>query len=271
MTDDNSRYIVLSDLHGQYQPVENLYLRHQKELDQNKQSYLISLGDSGTLYHFNYRDETFKKRLGAYPFTYFLIRGNHDARPSKVAGAHPNDWTTEQFWGNMVWVEKQYPYIKYALDEGGVYDIPLTQKCFIHTLVLPGAFSIDKQTRLKQGWFWEKEEQLSFQEKENIVNLVTRYPTYNLVLSHTCPLSYVPKDLFTNICYPYEEDDTMEEWLDWIEHHIHYAAWCWGHYHQWREYPAFKDGHRRLMLFNTFGALLSNIVNHISTSIVCKY
>jgi 3-oxoacid CoA-transferase subunit A len=71
----------------------------------------------------------------------------------------------------------------------------------------------------------------------------------DLVLSHTCPIIYEPTDLFLSCIDQSMVDKTMERYLGEIEYKLDYRAWCWGHYHQHREYPS-PDGRRRLMLMH---------------------
>ena len=60
---------------------------------------------------------------------------------------------TSGSYDNVVYVENEYPYIKYAYDKPAVYNINGYQ-----TLVLPGAYSVDKYVRLQNGWSWFEQE-----------------------------------------------------------------------------------------------------------------
>ena len=234
----NKRYIC-GDIHGNILSVENIWRRRGKQVDGS--DVLILLGDVGANYYLNGRDSKFKKKLGRYGFTYFCIRGNHEERPENCAAAHPDDWHQENFFGNTVWVENKYPYIKYALDQPAEYKIDDKS-----VLVIPGAYSVDKEYRLQRGWTWFKDEQLSYNERVESYNLLNK--TYNYVLSHTCPTSWMPyiRDLFLSQLDQGKIDKTMENYLQYMASNIHWDHWYFGHYHDNRDIP----GMNATMLFN---------------------
>ena len=240
---------LIGDLHGSINPIESFY-NNNKELLQGKNNVLICLGDFGANYYFNHRDKKFKASLCKYPFTYFIIRGNHEERPSICAAKNPDDWSIESFFGNDVYVENDYPYIKYAQDIITDYLIPCGNK-FLDTIIIPGAYSADKYYRLAQGWSWFENEQLSQEEMEYGKNFIQKCKSNecDLVLSHTCPLIYEPTDLFLPMIDQSTVDKSMEHFMNQIEFSLDYKAWCWGHFHECRDYPS-PDGRRRLMLMH---------------------
>lgn len=243
------RVYILGDLHGSAKPVRRFYQDYVKMLDKTDNT-LILLGDAGLNFFFNHRDEEFKKKLSKYPFTYFVIRGNHEQRPSICMEEHINDWTHEEFWDGRVMVEKEYPYIKYAEDSPSVYYIE-TEDQLYKTLTVPGAYSVDKYKRLQEGWSWFPAEQLTEEEMGWGREIVERDPAFDLVLSHTCPIMYEPTDLFLPVVNQATVDKTMERYLGELEFKLDYRAWCWAHYHQFRDYPR-PDGRFRTMLFNDY-------------------
>jgi 3-oxoacid CoA-transferase subunit A len=239
---------LMSDIHGDFRPVRDFWLRAKlkEKMTLNKEDQvLIITGDFGANFFFNYRDENFKEKLGKYPFTYFVIRGNHEERPENCAKKYPDKWHIETYFDNHVWVENDYPYIKYAWDYPLQYTI--NEKYF--TLVFPGAYSVDKYHRLQMGWSWFENEQLDDGEMELGRELIRHHKKCDLVLSHTCPIIYEPTDLFLSCVDQSMVDKSMERYLGEIEYNLDYRVWCWGHYHQHREYPS-PDGRRRLMLMH---------------------
>lgn len=240
---------LLGDIHGKYAPIRNLYSYlssfYDKNIKPDESDVLILLGDVGANFFFNERDIKFKKKLGNYKFTYFVIRGNHEQRPSICAKQEPDKWELQEFFDNDVWVEKEFPYIKYTMDYPCTYFIN-KRKVF----VFPGAYSVDKYYRLANEWTWFEKEQLSEQEMETgrrMINLQNK--KCDIVLSHTCPFCYEPTDLFMGGIDQSMVDKTMERYLGEIEWEIDYKLWFWGHFHSTRVYPA--DGHKQsIMLYN---------------------
>ena len=257
-----NRVFALGDIHGNWQIIRDFYNKNKERI--NKNDCLILLGDSGLNYYLNERDNGMKSKLMKYPFTYFIVRGNHEERPSLCMERNPADWHTETFWGNTVYVETKYPNIKYALDEVSVYDIPCFSFCSgtrenrwtddgyhpgtYRTLVIPGAYSVDKNYRLANGWSWFEHEQLNEEERERGLNLIKNINSFDLVLSHTCPIIFEPTDLFLSVVDQSTVDKTTERYLGQIEYLIDYKAWLWGHFHGFRDYPR-DDGKKKLMLF----------------------
>ena len=237
---------VIGDIHGSWQPVYNFvqrapYLFRQK--DAGDENILICLGDFGGNYFGNHRDDEFKKKLSNYPLIYFVIRGNHEERASNVAANHPDKWHKEQYFNSPVWVENKFPNIKYALDLPMIYTIDGKK-----TLVVPGAYSVDKMYRLMNRYNWFPQEQLSDEEMNYGLELLNCHDwQVDIVLSHTCPICFEPTDLFLNFIDQSSVDKTMERYLGQIEYMLDYKLWMWGHYHAFRDYPR-TDGKKRIML-----------------------
>lgn len=241
-----SKIYMMGDVHGSHKPIRDFYnylIKKPQEGD-----VLIMLGDFGGNFYLDGRDDTFKKKLARFGFTYFVIRGNHEQRPSILYNTNPNKWHIETFFGSSVYVENEYPYIKYAADTSFQYNIQEHS-----TLVLPGAYSVDKYYRLKMGWHWYESEQLNDIEMDIGRMIVEAVPNWDLVLSHTCPVIYEPTDLFLKQVDQSMVDKTMERYLGEIENKIEYGLWGWGHYHNTRVYPRFTEDINypkdRIMLF----------------------
>ena len=231
---------LIGDLHGSFKPIRDF-----NEWNQGRQTIndvMIILGDFGGNYYFDSRDSKFKQKLGKYHMTYFVIRGNHDARPSECMDAN---WHTEEFFEGLVYVEDKYPYIKYAMD--GVYFYNILGQT---VLSIPGAYSVDKYWRIQNHWSWFENEQLNKEEMKAGEKLISICKSPDIILSHTCPKVYVPTDLFLKNIDQSMVDTSMEEYLGQIEYQLPpYKLWAWGHYHETRVYPIW-EGRQPLMLFN---------------------
>lgn len=239
-----NRIFLLADLHGSYKPIRDLNVRLIKKLDET--DTIIILGDAGLNFFLNERDDKLKQQLGKYKCNYFIIRGNHEERPSNLLIKDKDaNWHIGEQWKNFIFYEEKYPYIKYAMDFPTVYYINNYK-----TLVIPGAYSVDKEHRLKMGWSWFEDEQLTEKEMKHGREIVEHHNfSFDLVLSHTCPIIYEPTDLFLSFIDQSKVDKTMERYLGELEHALDYRLWCWGHYHKNRVYPL-NEGRQPLMLYN---------------------
>lgn len=231
------RIWAMADIHGSHLPIENFWCRNKDNIKFSPETdCIILLGDVGANYFFNQRDKKFKQKLEKYPFTYFCIRGNHEARPSLCAAENIDQWYMEEFFEGLVWVENDYPDIKYAMDVPHTYNIN-----GYFALVIPGAYSVDKYYRLQQGWTWFENEQLSEEEMDLGRRIIKQDPAFDLILSHTCPITYEPTDLFLPAVDQSLVDKTMERYLGEIEYNTKYKLWLWGHFHAYRVYPKYQN------------------------------
>ena len=79
--------------------------------------------------------------------------------------------------------------------------------------------------------------------------LVEQEGKIDLVVSHTCPLIYEPRDLFLTGIDQSMVDKSMERYLGEIEFDLDYRRWAFGHFHADRLFP-WNDGKQMLMLYN---------------------
>ena len=217
---------VIGDLHGNKNPIRNFYRNHiQGTPKENEENWMICLGDFGALYWFDYRDRNFKRDLSKYPFKYFVIRGNHEARPTVRSIVEPDLWEEVECFGNTCMRQPAFPNIYYARDDGGIYDIDGRK-----TLVIPGAYSVDKYYRLQNGWTWFPDEQLAPHERLAL-ELDAEGQHFDLVLSHTCPFDKMPTDLFLTGIDQSQVDNSMEQWMQKLMTKITFGIHLWGHFH----------------------------------------
>lgn len=179
---------------------------------------LIVLGDNGVNFTGGERDYWLKESLSKLSITLFLIRGNHDRRPSSVKNI-----SVVRKFGNECFTEDSYCNIYYAIDgRDYIFD---GRKC----LVIGGAYSIDKFYRLMYApHTWFANEQLSEIEMKNIIAKISGR-TYNYVLTHTAPERMIPYEVL-----PFRLTDTdksMEYFFDRLQEIITYQKWYCGHFH----------------------------------------
>lgn len=227
---------ITGDTHGKFQPIRDFY--ESGRMNPEDENTLIILGDFGGNYFFNRRDEGFKKKLGKYGLTYFVLRGNHEERPTNCFMRFPEKWHLEVFWENAVWVENDYPYIKYALDEPSLYVIPNGRRI----LTFPGAYSVDKEYRLSKGYSWFPEEQMTDDEMGLGLRLLKENPFCDYILSHTCPRLFEPYicDLFLLSLDQRKVDKGTEHYLNNVVDMTRYRRYYFGHYHDNRNITPYK-------------------------------
>lgn len=220
---------------------------------EDEEIWVIILGDFGGNFGGGYTDEdkAFKEVLKNSNINYFVIRGNHDQRPSKIMAQHEGLWHTQTKFGGLVIVEDCYPNIYYAADCPEVYEIAGRK-----TLVLPGAYSVDKHWRVANEAnygckLWFEDEQMTEAERAMALQLCEANDNkFDVVLSHTCPWSYIPRYspnlakkgiTFSSI------DQTMEYFFDDIDKKIEYKAWIYGHHHD--NYQEKRGGRFQICLY----------------------
>ena len=205
---------ITGDIHGQPHNVVRLAEERIKENDT-----LILLGDVGANYYGNKRDSLTKRTLAEIKGTVLCIHGNHEQRPHNIASYKEKEWS-----GGMVWYEDEYPNLLFAKD-GDIYQLEKYRY-----LVLGGAYSVDKFYRLSKGYGWWEDEQPSDEIKSRVrANLASLKA--DIILSHTCPLRYIPTEMFLPFIDQSTVDQSTEEWLGEIEAVIDYKAWFCGHWH----------------------------------------
>ena len=123
-----------------------------------------------------------------------------------------------------VYMEKRFPNIRYLRD-GGIYSINGYK-----TLVIGGAYSVDKWYRLQRGWRWFEDELITTEEMNKISNEVEEQ-SFDLVLTHTCPLDWEPTDLFIGGIDQTKVDTSMEVWMNTLKDNISWKVWLFAHFH----------------------------------------
>jgi 3-oxoacid CoA-transferase subunit A len=224
------KFIITGDTHGKVE--QRLFnISHNMNIENPKEIGVIILGDAGLNFYLNKTDIKHKKELDKYGFQIYCVRGNHEERPENLG----YELVYDENVNGEVYIDSINPNIKYFKD-GGEYDIEGHK-----TLVIGGAYSVDKKYRLlraglteeindpkKSGWF--SDETLSNQEKYKIqVDILNK--EYDLILTHTCPYEFEPTDLFLNFINQEEVDKSMEYFLDWVKDNTKWKVWLFGHYH----------------------------------------
>lgn len=206
------------------------------ELDNRDNCAIICLGDFGINYFLDERDDQEKKSLmKKYPFWFYVVRGNHEARPQNVTGMK---LVYDEFVHGEVYVQDEYPRIRYFKD-WGEYNIE-----GISILAVGGAYSVDKYYRLTWGHSWFVDEQLTEVERDECLEWAT-HKNFDVVLTHTCPYDWRPVDKFLPSVDQNTVDNTMEKFLRKLRERIGWSVWAWGHYHDDRIEQPFAEMYYR--------------------------
>ena len=203
------------DIHGSKFEV----VRMAKRYNLTRDDIIVILGDAGLNYCGDERDNELKEIFARLKPIIFCIHGNHEMRPHTIPSYKTKEWN-----GGTVWYEEAYPNILFAKD-GDIYEVE-----GIKHLVIGGAYSVDKFYRITRGYGWWADEQPSKEIKE-YVERQTKEKKFDIILSHTCPYKYEPREMFISGIDQSTVDTSTEMWLDKIEESVDYKAWYCGHWH----------------------------------------
>ena len=208
------------------------------KLKKDSDNMLIVLGDVVINYYLNEEDKNCKEYLKKLKLKLFCVRGNHEERPEKIS-----TYKEVEMFGGKVFIEEEYPNLIFAKD-GETYNIDGKK-----ILVIGGAYSVDKQYRLLHGYKWFKDEQLTKEEMDTILEKV-KGKHFDIVLTHTCPYKYEPREVFMQGLDQSKVDKSMEHFLDEIEENISYDKWYCGHYHTEKQVDKLEFMFGRIKIFN---------------------
>ena len=220
-------WFCTGDTHGVMQPVVDWATYMHEKVGSLDDFGLIIMGDAGFNYYLNDRDKSTKKKVNnLWGLTIYCVRGNHEQRPELVPGMN-NDYDDNV--DNYVYYEDEFMNIRYLMD-GYVYNFN-----GLRTLVIGGAYSVDKDYRLSKGYpyQWFEKEQLSHNEMLSIDDFYSdpSRNRFDVIMSHTCPLAWEPTDLFLSAIDQSKVDNSMEKWLDGFKDGMIWTLWVFGHFH----------------------------------------
>ena len=197
--------------------------RFVNQMSLTNKDTIVILGDVGANYFLDKRDAAMKCILDKLGVNILCIHGNHEVRPANIASYKLQRWNK-----GKVWCEENYPNLKFAKD-GEVYHIEGKRY-----MAIGGAYSVDKYYRQARGFGWWSDEQPSDKIKEYVEKQLAK-GDFDIILSHTCPYKYEPRDMFLSGIDQSKVDCSTEEWLDKIEDQYDYEHWLCGHWHTDRQ------------------------------------
>lgn len=222
---------MTGNIHGdpwRFWSIENFCNNHKTTTD----DWLICLGDVGLNYYGAKSKEeiSLKNEAAKLPIKMFCIHGNHERRPIKEDGYKEIEVTEGAIQGPMLW-DSRYPNQYFAID-GAVYKIQTSERT-LNALVCGGAYSVDKFYRLQFRANWWPDEQPNELTKGLVRLMATRYPI-DIMLTHTCPLRFEPKELFLDCIDQSTVDTSTEEFFDDLYEQFpanKKPMWYFGHFH----------------------------------------
>lgn len=228
------RFYITGDKHRNFDTVK-LFCQHMKT---RPKDVLIILGDSGFNYYEDRRDEKLKEKASRMNITLFCLHGNKECRPQNVG-----TYGIRSFCGGKVYYEPKYPTIFFAID-GQIYTFEGRKY-----MVVGGAHSVDKLRCLEEGLPYWADEMPDDATKVTVeATLADMNNEVFGILTHTCPLKYLPTEMFLSTREKAEAkrkpwkskrkkpfvpdiDRSTEEWLDYLDEKVDYTVWFCGHYH----------------------------------------
>ena len=208
---------ITGDKHGDFSSIFDFCYKFKT----TKKDIMIVLGDAGINYFANKNDYILKNSLLQYPITFFLIHGNHEERPENI-----DSYKKKKFHGGIVYYEEDYPNLLFAKD-AEIYNFNNNK-----VLVIGGAYSVDKPYRLLYGYNWYPSEQPSQEIKDKTLEVLKKNNNkIDIILSHTCPFKYIPREVFISGVDQSSVDNSLEYYLDDIENNTDYKYWYCGHFH----------------------------------------
>lgn len=217
--DFNNIYIT-GDTHGEFNNLMKKAIAHRF----TNKDLVIILGDVGLNYYGNKKDDSTKRILSDIPSTFLCIHGNHEMRPTSKTITKKYEKINWQ--NDIAYVEKKYPRLIMA-EDGSRYKINGHE-----FLIIGGAYSVDKEYRLKMGYQWFNDEQLTDEEKENIMNkIITHGQSEDIILAHTCPYKAIPKEEFIPGIDQSKVDNSTELFLQSVTDITTFNDFYCGHWH----------------------------------------
>ena len=208
---------ITGDTHGDFRRIGDFCF----SMGTKRDDVMIVLGDAGLNYFGDERDTARKTGVSRTRMTYLMIHGNHEMRPETLDGYRLIQWN-----GGMVYQEERFPNLLFAKD-GEIYRLGGKD-----VLAIGGAYSVDKEYRLRMGYRWFPDEQPSDAIKEYVGQQLNRVGwKVDVVLSHTCPRKYEPVEHFMPGIDQSKVDKSTENWLNEIEDRLDYKEWYCGHWH----------------------------------------
>ena len=217
---DFKNIYITGDKHAAFNELMDNAIRYRF----SNNDLIIILGDVGINYFDSNRDESAKRILSDIPGTFLCIHGNHELRPTSPKIA--KKYKKIEWFGDTAYVENKYPKLIMA-EDGSRYKINDHE-----FLIIGGAYSVDKEYRLKHHLNWYEDEQLNDTEKTAIKQKIKDHGNKeDIILAHTCPFKAIPTETFLPGIKQETVDNSTEIFLQKIVDTTDFNDFYCGHYH----------------------------------------
>ena len=193
-----------------------------------RSDYLVVMGDFGALWNGGERDRRLLDMYESKPFTTLFVDGNHDN--FDIIDALP---TAERF-GAPVHVIPGFPHVIHLM-RGYVYELPVTAHETAKVLVMGGAQSRDRNSRI-EGVNWWRREMPSEEEYDRCTQSLDEVDwSVDYVFTHELPCDAIryARD-WTVLEEMQRRPDRLSSFLQWVDDKLDKSSlrmWYAGHYH----------------------------------------
>ena len=218
------KYYITGDKHRSFKDL----IHFCRKNNLREKDVIIILGDSGFNYYGDERDIALKDKLSKARITLFCLYGNREKRPENI-----ETYGVRNFCGGKVYYEPKYPRLLFAID-GEIYNFGGKEY-----VCVGGAHSVNSEQCIAEGLPYYPNEQPSEDIKEKVECVLgDRNNSIYGFLTHTCPISVIPKEMFLSVKKENDSetnelniDRSTEMWLEALRKRVSYTKWYCGHYH----------------------------------------
>lgn len=207
---------ITGDTHGGLNEKKLYNKNFPNYKDCTKHDYLIIAGDFGYIWDNSEKEKNLRKALDSRKYSVLFVDGNHENYD--LLEKYP---IINKFGGKVRQIEKSI----YQLMRGEVYIID-GHKIF----TFGGATSTDKEHRISNVDWWERET-FNYDEMNNAFdNLEKHNYEVDIIITHTCATSTLEY-----LCEYYnkylEEFDAHNRLFEEIKYRVKFKKWYFGHLH----------------------------------------
>lgn len=215
---------ITGDTHGDFLRFNTKNFKEQKNL--TREDYVIICGDFGGIWDDSKEEKYWLKWLSEKSFTILFVDGNHE-NYDLLSNYPIQKWNG----GNVHFIRDNIIHLM----RGQVFNINgFTFFSF------GGGYSIDKNDRIPNLSWWDKELPSCAEKNEGLNNLLKYNNKVDYILTHSAPIIYQKKLEKLNIIRLFGNFNELDKYLQQIYSIVRFKKWFLGHYHIEDEYNNMK-------------------------------